>query len=204
MGIPYAMTYSATREGIVLREVTCEFCTTEFVYALTRQATGQGTSLLFLNNQGAEQDAAQAAEEELAKKLEGDIDPVPCPKCGLYQAAMVDVVRAKQHGWLVLIAILCPLASFIAFCFLGSSFIYNPEWASTGVRIGLASGCVGGILAAIGLMWIWNSWTQAYDPNSHDHEVLRQSSKQKGMRKDDFDREGPEQLIAPILAARKN
>ena len=203
MGIPYAMSYSATRQGIVLREVTCEFCTAEFVYALSREATGEGTSLLFLNNQGAEQEATRAAEAELAKKLENDIDPVPCPKCGLYQSAMVDIVRSSQHGWLLLIAILCPLVSFIAFCFLASAFIFNPVWATTGARIGLAIGGVGGILAAIGLLVLWNSITNAYDPNSHDHEAKRQSSKQKGMLKDDFDRDGPNQLIAPILETRK-
>jgi hypothetical protein len=77
--IPYAMDYTSTMSGAVLKLVRCEHCGTEYVYKMQRMATGEGTSFLFLDNHGAADRAAARAEETLQRKLERGVDLVPCP-----------------------------------------------------------------------------------------------------------------------------
>src|SRR5262245_47586315 len=77
--------YTAKVHGWCLKNVPCENCSTEYVYMIDREATGAGTSMYMLNNEGAAGHATSAASETLASVLENDFDPVPCPACGHYQ-----------------------------------------------------------------------------------------------------------------------
>src|SRR6476659_1736216 len=45
--------YSAKAIGHTLREVKCETCQADYVYVLKCEGIGSGTSVLFLDNQGA-------------------------------------------------------------------------------------------------------------------------------------------------------
>src|SRR5688572_20468934 len=95
-----SMEYTATVSGSVPKFVRCEQCGFEYVYELTRRASGQGTSFLFLDNEGAESAAHAAAHQALVAKLEDAIDPVPCLGCGHYQADMVALLRRRYLRWM--------------------------------------------------------------------------------------------------------
>ncbi len=100
--------FTATRKGSLPKVVPCENCSTEYVYVLKREATGVGTSLYNVNQQGAADHAESAAEDTLKTILEKDFDPVPCPVCGHYQRYMFPKVLGNQGTWLqfLIIAVL--------------------------------------------------------------------------------------------------
>src|SRR5262245_28452231 len=52
--IPTGVDYTSTVTGSVLKQVRCEQCNLEYLYEMTRSARGEGTSLLFLDNEGAQ------------------------------------------------------------------------------------------------------------------------------------------------------
>jgi hypothetical protein len=83
----------ATAEGAAVKEVECELCGFHYVYRLQRTAEGIATRL-FLTDQDA---TAQKAHAKLQRMLEEDCDPVPCPTCGWYQAAMVLHIRRQRY-----------------------------------------------------------------------------------------------------------
>jgi hypothetical protein len=95
------MDYTATAKGAVLKLVVCEHCQTEYVYSLERSALGEGTSLLFIDNEGAAQRASSRAEQELQRKLERGVDLVPCPACGWIQKNMIPRVRRAYRRWML-------------------------------------------------------------------------------------------------------
>jgi hypothetical protein len=87
--------YSTTLVNHALRTVQCESCQAEYVYVLKCEGVGSGTSVLFLDNEGAKERAAKAAVDMLTEKLENAVDGVPCPNCGWYQADMITHLRSE-------------------------------------------------------------------------------------------------------------
>jgi hypothetical protein len=81
--IPYGKRYTANLTGATLKPVRCEKCYVEYVYRMDRAGSGSGTSLLFLENQGARDRATQRAASELRGLLRWDCDAVPCPRLRL-------------------------------------------------------------------------------------------------------------------------
>jgi len=102
--IPYALTYYVRETGRLPRVVRCEQCDREYVYFLKRAGEGEGTSLLFLENAEAKERAARRARAELEAALAVGVDPVPCPRCGWYQAHMLPEARSRRHRWLMYVA----------------------------------------------------------------------------------------------------
>src|SRR5262245_5626145 len=80
--------YTAVLNGRVVKRVPCENCQAEYVYILEREGTGIGTSLYWLNEEGAENNAVSSADTLLQEYLANDFDPIPCPSCGHYQKYM--------------------------------------------------------------------------------------------------------------------
>jgi hypothetical protein len=101
MLIPYAMRYSTRLGAQVPKLVTCEECGLEYVYLMKRTAEGEGTSLLFVDNAGAQNRAAQEAHEALIYKLQTSCDAVPCPACGHYQEHMIPRARYHHNRWML-------------------------------------------------------------------------------------------------------
>jgi hypothetical protein len=62
-----------------------------------REVQGGGHSAFYLNNAGAEASAQVRARANLTRALDEAIEPVHCPRCGIYQPDMVRILR-KQHG----------------------------------------------------------------------------------------------------------
>jgi hypothetical protein len=108
--IPYGVSYITTATGSVAKFVECENCKGEYVYQMTREEAGSGTSLLFINRGGAKLRAVEEAEALLAEELATACDPVPCPFCGWYQKPMIEQLRKPRLRWLYYVA----LAVFLA------------------------------------------------------------------------------------------
>src|SRR5216110_1925556 len=107
MSIPIGQKYTCTVSGRVVKNVTCVHCNCQYVYVMKREVSGEGTSLLWADNSGAKQRAAESANEMLAKKLEKDCDYVGCPDCGNYQPNMIRKKRIRRFWavfgpWLIL------------------------------------------------------------------------------------------------------
>lgn len=114
MLIPTGRKYTVTVTATTYKTVHCENCGCDFVYPMRRQAQGTGHSPLWLDNKGATSRAEQAAQENLAKKLATEINAVPCPDCGRYQANMVARLKKSKWRWMVVAGWLAIILSLIA------------------------------------------------------------------------------------------
>lgn len=114
MLIPTGRKYTVTVTATTYKTVHCEKCGCDFVYPMRRQAQGTGHSPLWLDNKGATSRAEQAAQENLAKKLATEINAVPCPDCGRYQANMVARLKKSTWRWMVVAGWLAIILSLIA------------------------------------------------------------------------------------------
>lgn len=94
--IPYGTKYTATVAGYVWKYVTCSHCGCQYVYALKRQATGEGTAMLGINKSGAAGTARQSAYEQLDDALSNEIGIFCCPDCGMYQENMVEKLKREE------------------------------------------------------------------------------------------------------------
>src|SRR4051812_3153772 len=112
--IPYAMTYSASAKGSVIKDVRCEHCGCDFVYKMDRRGSDTAKSFLFLNNNGAKKRAQRRALADLDEQLTQGSDPIPCPKCLRYQVDMIKSMRENFHSWafwlgIILLVIALPM-----------------------------------------------------------------------------------------------
>jgi hypothetical protein len=111
--------YTATVTGSVWKTVACEFCKLEWAYKMMRTAQGTGRSPYFLDNDGASQRAGDEARETLARKLDGDVDAVGCPKCNRLQSHMFGKARMMEFGHWYWIAGVTAVLAFVFCCFWG-------------------------------------------------------------------------------------
>ncbi|MBX3412366.1 MAG: hypothetical protein KF708_06570, partial [Pirellulales bacterium] len=163
---------------------------------MSREATGQGTSFLFLDNQGAEDRAIQAAEQELAKRLQEDVDPVPCPDCGLYQREMFSVICSGLYWWMIVLAVVGFVGSFICLLLLSWLFWNTRGAAATTAAVG---GVFGGALIGLGSLKWRKLRCAAYDPNSQHRADARRANRERTMLREEFERDGIERLMAPLV-----
>lgn len=94
--IPYGTDYSLELTGSLMKPCRCEACDEEYLYQVERSSTGKGTSLLWLDNQGAKERAAASARQQLQAELEKAVDPVHCPSCGWLQSGMVAQLKNRR------------------------------------------------------------------------------------------------------------
>src|SRR5262249_3700958 len=122
--------YTATVNGRVLKLVPCENCSTEYVYVLEREGTGVGTSVYALNDEGARDNAASAADEALPGDLANDSDPGPCPDCGPYQRYMFPkLYETKSLGGPVarLAAVMLGCLNAVAALYWSVAYLQQPN-----------------------------------------------------------------------------
>jgi len=65
MPVPVGRRFTANLSESRPKAVNCEKCQTEFVYFMKRSASGSGSSLLFLDNQGANRTISKQKFDEL-------------------------------------------------------------------------------------------------------------------------------------------
>jgi hypothetical protein len=191
--IPIGKKYTATVTGSVMKGVVCEQCKLEYVYTLTRQAQGEGTSLLGLNDGGAERRASDAANTVLKKILDRAQDPVPCPGCGWYQESMIAIVRRARRGWMRRLATVSGVLGFLAGCLAFATFMSRPasgwdashsQTESVFVCLAILSGLLLG--SAIGLPLLRYYSCRQFDPNLEDVELHKKLGQARAISVEEF------------------
>ncbi|HEX3150872.1 MAG TPA: hypothetical protein VHR66_22530 [Gemmataceae bacterium] len=184
--IPYAMEYTSTMSGSVLKLVRCEQCETEYVYQLERTAEGQGTSFLFTDNEGASARASSRAEETLRRKLERGVDLVPCLACGWYQQDMIPRARREHRRWMFNVGAcltvgLIPVAIFGGIINAGRFGEPAIPWpVFVAILVVLAT-------IGIGLMVAKFIGARTYDPNGQDVETRKQLGQARAVLRADLE-----------------
>lgn len=184
--IPYAMNYTSTVQARIPKEVACEQCGFEYVYIMQRSGQGAGTSMLFLDNTGAQDRASERARQEVLYKLEQSCDPVPCPSCGWYQQQMVVRARTLRYRWLTNAAILVFL--FAAFSLLFAVGFTCLQGDKTEFLALFGVWAVFGLLASVVVLCPILQWrlSRRYDPNSQDVEKRKQLGQERAIGKEEF------------------
>jgi hypothetical protein len=94
------VTYTARVSGTTAVAVRCEQCRNKYHYQLSRTAYGRDSAPYGLGSKTAKRNANKRARRRLEQMLEDDIDPVPCPKCGWYQEAMLGLLQGARLKWM--------------------------------------------------------------------------------------------------------
>lgn len=94
--IPYGNKYIVEVSGSIKKEILCSFCGKKFILNITRSEKGEGDSLLWLDNKGAQERAKYNAISELEGKLHNEVYIKPCPYCGKYQEDMVEELKKRE------------------------------------------------------------------------------------------------------------
>lgn len=183
MPIPYALQRTASATGRRPKFVTCEKCSTEFVYLMERRASGSGTSFLFLDNAGAKERAQLQAKHKVNTQLENEQDPIPCPTCAWVQSEMIPHARARHHAWMSL-AGMFGVGGGIALLIL--DFIMADF-----VPLNLSSPFfllkIAAIPVGIELTVLRERLARRYDPNAVDVRIRQQIAAQRAIPKVIYD-----------------
>src|SRR5688500_8388035 len=125
--MPFHVDFSAAASGASWRTVHCEKCNKPYHYALVRRAEATVTAAYGFGQGSAEDRADKTAQAKLMKRLEGDVEIVPCPICGWVQEDMVREARRRTARWLMYLAM---VALAVGLCFaafpVGES-LFDPD-----------------------------------------------------------------------------
>lgn len=99
--IPFGSKHIATFAVQAWIPVRCQHCSHTFAYVTEKRVTGEGFSLLGLDEKGASERAKTRAAVDAHITLEAAADAVPCRQCGRLQAAMVRSIQRSRRraGW---------------------------------------------------------------------------------------------------------
>jgi len=190
MSIPYALKRTAHLTGSRVKFVTCEHCGTEYVYRMERQASGSGTSFLFLDNAGAKERAELEAKHKVNTQLQEEQDPVPCPSCAWVQSGMLFHARAHHHIWMFYLGLPTAVGGFallLVDLFTIDLVPLNP--ASPLFLLKLAA-----IPTGIGLIVLRERLARRYDPNAVELVMRQRIAARRAIPKKEYD--------AAVLAAQ--
>jgi hypothetical protein len=101
--------FSARVSGRRITTIVCEKCGETFHYELVRNAYGEASSLYGLYAEATQRRADRNAQKRLTKKLEHDVELVPCPACDWVNADEVARFRKTRYpglatlGWVFFI-----------------------------------------------------------------------------------------------------
>ncbi len=94
--IIHTTTYEATQAAETVDKVRCEKC--DCVYYYQKRRLGVGRSVRLYGFIGKSNNSAnQQANDEVARRLETESDPVPCPKCHWINEQLVDGYRRTRY-----------------------------------------------------------------------------------------------------------
>jgi hypothetical protein len=115
--------YTAWRIGAISKMVCCEKCGTDFGYTMYREASGQGTSLYYIDETGAADRANRRAESNLQRALADEVEPVACPTCGCFQRNMVWEARRRYLKYMRPFFAVIGLVVLVPFFFCSSMYV---------------------------------------------------------------------------------
>lgn len=158
MRIPLGRDHNVSQVGFNYRNVHCEECGEDYVYILEREGHGSSFSPLYLNSKGAEAEAQRQAEHNLDQMLKNEIDPVPCPSCGHFQANMIPVAQQLLHSWMTGLA----LAMMLVFA-IGIITANNADQRPIREFSAVISGIC--LVITVGALLVQKKMRQVYNPN---------------------------------------
>lgn len=188
--------YTAKAQGRRLKFVPCENCSVEYVYVMEREATGAGTSVYMLNDQGAAGQATSGAREMLSDILENDFDPVPCPVCGCYQRFMVPKLLGHTGLWVRLVLLVVIVLGCLAVAnavFRSIDYLQHPadydfqQLVTTGAALLLLG------VAAVGLSLLNRVLIRRFNPNAGDPEGRITIGRSRAVTREEFEKGQPAQ-----------
>ncbi len=191
--------YTATMHGRDLKVVPCENCSTEYLYIIERDASGVGTSMYMLNEEGAEGHARSAAEDTLKSVLENDFDPVPCPACGHYQRYMFPKLRETKGMWVLVVTLATIMIGCVAtVSVLKYSIAYLERPSDDGFRNMAAAWSVLLLTCLIGLgLSILNKRKiSRFNPNMADRQARIAIGRSRAVTRAEFEKAQREKGIA--------
>ena len=163
--------YTTTIQGRDLKIVSCENCSTEYMYVMEREASGVGTSMYMVNNEGAAGHAQSAAVDTLESVLENDFDPVPCPVCGHYQRYMFPKLLETTGMGVVFVRLAVILIGcFAAVIALKRTLEYLSNPSDAGLKNMITPWSVVPLTCLVGLgLWLLNKRkVRRFNPNAAD------------------------------------
>jgi hypothetical protein len=136
--------FTSSVAGRRLVNVKCEKCSTRFCYELTRVATGSASAPYFLGQESASNRAEESAEKNLVKRLQREVELVPCPKCYWVNEDAVALYRRRRYrgAWAIIIGLI--IAAPLAAVAITSNFFYGDERSEAVSRYVTLSAIVGG------------------------------------------------------------
>jgi hypothetical protein len=181
--------YTAWRNGRVLKLVLCENCSTEYVYVLEREGTGTGTSVYFLNDDGARDHAMSAADDSLRDYLQNDFDPIPCPACGHYQKFMFPKLMSHPVwiGFAKAALLLVGGLALVSVLYWGVSYAQRPDDHALWRLAGTAAGVVVAGLLVGSLSAIERARVRSFDPNTEDQQTRIAKGKERAVPRAEFE-----------------
>jgi hypothetical protein len=189
--IPIGTKHTAAVEGSADKLVICEQCGQEYVYTVEEVAVGQGTDLGFMHDSAAKAVAVNEARDALKAQLHLAWRAVPCPRCGWYQAAMVQLLREGQYRWVGSLGytcgVLCPLVIAAAF-FTTLAGVGRGEAGliaiSSGLWVlGISLGAASPVLARLRSQWL-----ARYTPNDEDVEARKLRGRRQALPREEYDK----------------
>jgi hypothetical protein len=194
--------YTATVGGRVFKFVPCENCPTEYVYLLEREEYGFGMSMYWLNDDGARDHAAEAAQDTLRQALENDFDPVPCPACGCYQRFMFPKLLEDRTLWAAggaAAALAVGLFGAVAGAYWTLAYLDRPADAALWRMAGAWAAVAAAGLAGAGLAAARRARERRFDPNAGDPEARLAAGRRRAVTRKDFE---AGQRPVPLRAAQ--
>ena len=149
-----AKTYTSAVQLRCVKEHTCASCGNVYQYPMARKVVAT-------SGRSAD-DATQKCRAKVAKTAREDVDPQPCPACGLLQPDMVGRQRRRGHRWPLWVAILGGVTVLIL-------------RASNGLNAGSATWALTGVAAVVALAF---AAVEALDPN-RDLDANRQRASER-------------------------
>src|SRR5262245_14765941 len=133
--IPIGTKHVAAVRGAVWKVVSCAHCQRPYAYLLELEASGEDHDLLFLDGKGSAERARAQAEQNLLQKGRNVVLPVPCPNCGCYQDAMLQMLKeAVSINALQIAGAVIVVLSFVPLAF-GVPWVLAIVLAVTGLAL---------------------------------------------------------------------
>jgi len=157
---------AASATGSRLKAVVCEKCQTQYWYLLSRLGTGQTSSFLFVGN-GAFLRAQKAAERDVAKRLDREVELVPCPRCHWVNQKLVSLAGRRKYRGAVVLAIVLLALGGIAYPLVANVAEGNSRTRSNEPTILAGKVSAGFVVAAVAVLLIRSLLRRRMNPNRH-------------------------------------
>lgn len=189
----YSRWYESAAHALSNKFVQCEQCGVQYVYRIERVGVGREVSILHLENEQAQKLATEYAEADLAKKIEEGCEPIPCPQCGWYQAAMRE--RAKELFGLGMWKLGLGFLVFGGFLLLTMWLAENAARKEPGDQVeklvtplGIASMVV--VLSGLLLLYFRWEWKGKHNPNDAPQVERIEVGRSLALTLDEFKEKG--------------